>query len=218
MDRLTESNGIDDALRDLAKGRDRVLGKAPALSPARQALLNATVAGQFPVDMALHEVATKRDQLIEFNPSRIPARAESALRRQLVASGPSDRAISVSGWLRLFRWPTGAVLTAAVFIAAAILWFERWEPSSRQSAQNLPDASPVEQLSVDARLRLDRSPLGRAELFARKIAIAQFSLSTTEPASLQASFLADGSQASPGLRLDLPARLTLMEDDLTRIP
>lgn len=235
MDKLTDDSGIDDVLRDLAKQRDRVLGKAPALSPARQTALNAALAEQFPVETALDEVATKRDQLLELNPSGIPVPAESALLRQLVASAPGR--VATHGWrasnwrlgasvsLRFYRWPVRAVLTASVLIAAAILCFDRWETPSRQSAQNLPDASSTEPLNLDERVRLDRSPLGKAELFARKVAIAQFSLSTTEPASLQASFLADrgryfadGNQSSLGLRLDLPATFTLMEDGLTRIP
>jgi hypothetical protein len=235
MDKLTEGSGIDDALRDLAKRRDRGLGTTPALSAARQTVLNAALAEQFPVDTALDEVATKRDQLLELNPPGIPAPVESALLRRLVASAPGR--VVTHGWrasnwrpgasvlLRFYRWRVRTLLTASVLIAAAILCFESWETPSRQSAQNLPDASSTDPLNMDESVRLDRSPLGRAELFARRVAIAQFSLSTTEPASLQATFLADsgryfadGNQSSLGLRLDLPATLTLMEDGLTRIP
>ena len=218
MDKPTESSGIDDALRDLAQERDRVLGKAPSLSPAREEVLKAALAGQFPLDTALHEVATERDQLLELNPAALPARAEAALRGQLVAGGPSYGETNTSVWPSFFRWPLRAVLTASALIAVAIICFDGWETPSHRSARNLPDTPPTEPLNMDAPVKLDRSPLGKAELFARKVAIAQFSLSTTEPASLQASFLADGNQAFPGLRLDLPARLTLMEDDLSRIP
>jgi hypothetical protein len=65
----------------------------------------------------------------------------------------------------------------------------------------------------------------RAELFTRKASIRPFNLNTNEPASLQASFLAnsgvhfaDGNVASLGLRLDLPVRAILTDDCLARTP
>lgn len=235
MDKMTQGSGIDDALRELAKKRDELLRKLPPLPPARQAVLNASLIEEFPVEAVLRDAATKRDQLLDLPPSGIPVSAESALHMELVGAGPvrvapcawraSDSGSSAPLWLRFFRWPTGAVLTACVMTAAAILCFDRRETPSHSNARNLPDVPPGERLNIDARVRLECSPIGRAELFARQAAIAQFNLSTSEPASLQASFLtnrgvylADGDQAALGIRLDLPAKLTLLEDDLARIP
>jgi hypothetical protein len=72
---------------------------------------------------------------------------------------------------------------------------------------------------------LDRSPTEQAELFVRKASIRPFNLNTKEPASLQASFLAnsgvhfaDGNVAALRLRLDLPLRAILLEDSLARTP
>lgn len=235
MDKVTQGSGIDDALRELAKKRDELLRKVSPLSPARQAILNSLLIEEFPVEAALRDAAVKRDRLLDLPPSGIPVSAESALHTGLADAGPvrvatyawraSDSGSSTPLWLRFFRWPAGAVLTASVMTAAAIVCFDRRETPSPNNARNLPDAPPAERLNIDARVKLDRSPIGRAELFARQAAIAQFSLSTSEPASLQIAFLtnrgvylAEGDQASLGIRLDLPARLTLLEDDLARIP
>jgi len=72
---------------------------------------------------------------------------------------------------------------------------------------------------------LDRSLLGQAELFTRPASIRAFNLETNEPASLQASFLAnsrvhlgDENAAPLGLRLDLPVRAIFLEDSLARTP
>jgi hypothetical protein len=74
-------------------------------------------------------------------------------------------------------------------------------------------------------MTFDRSSFGRAELFARTASIRPFNLNTNEPASLQASFLAnstmsfvDGNDGPLGLRLDLPIRTSLTEDSLARTP
>ena len=63
------------------------------------------------------------------------------------------------------------------------------------------------------------------EPFTRTVAIGPFNLNTNEPASLQASFLAnsrlrfaDGSDTPLGLRLDLPVRAALIEDGHVGIP
>jgi hypothetical protein len=62
-------------------------------------------------------------------------------------------------------------------------------------------------------------------LFSRRITIAPFNLNTSEPASLEASFVsnrridfADGFETPLGLRLDLPVRAILMEDGFARMP
>jgi hypothetical protein len=67
--------------------------------------------------------------------------------------------------------------------------------------------------------------LDRAELFARKAVIGPFNLNATEPASLQASFVAksgvyfaDGAETPLGLRLDLPLTAILSDEGLTRTP
>jgi hypothetical protein len=80
-------------------------------------------------------------------------------------------------------------------------------------------------MNIDSGAILDRWPIGRGDLFTRRVSIRPFNLNTDEPASLQASFLAnsgvrlaDGIEAPLGLRLDLPVRAILMEDGLARTP
>ncbi|HYJ03730.1 MAG TPA: hypothetical protein VEX43_01250 [Chthoniobacterales bacterium] len=88
--------------------------------------------------------------------------------------------------------------------------------------KNLPQAAGV---SLESGVTLDSPSSSRAELFSRRIAIGPFNLNTSEPASLQASFVAhsriqfaDGIETPLGLRLDLPLRATLMEDGFARTP
>ncbi len=80
-------------------------------------------------------------------------------------------------------------------------------------------------VSLESAVTLDRPSIIRAELFGRRITIGPFNLNTSEPASLEASFVsnrrihfADGIETPLGLRLDLPVRATLMEDGLARTP
>jgi len=80
-------------------------------------------------------------------------------------------------------------------------------------------------VSLDSGLVEDRWFPGRAELFNRKASLRPFDLNKTEPASLQASFFtnsgvyfADENDARLGLRLDLPVKALLMEQDLARTP
>jgi hypothetical protein len=99
-------------------------------------------------------------------------------------------------------------------IIAAILCFGGWRTSSLRQAE-LPSTPRLDEVDIDS----------GTKLFLRKISIRPFNLDTNEPASLQASFvansamhLADGIEAPLGLRLDLPVRAILMEPSLAKTP
>jgi hypothetical protein len=106
-------------------------------------------------------------------------------------------------------------------LTVAILGFGRWGTPSRRSADNfLQDTRSPGAAALESELSLDR-----AELFARKAVIGPFNLNTSEPASLQASFVAKSSLYFPdsgetplGLRLDLPLRAILSDGGLTTTP
>jgi hypothetical protein len=222
MDEMKQSSQIEDTLREIARQRDKLLSKVPTLSPARRAALTDFLVGEFPVEAALREAATKRDQLLNLRPPEIPASVESRLHRQLGPVAPPRDGVLGPVWLRPSRSPLGAVLTVCVMIAAAILCFGRWGTPTRRSAQNFPHSPRPDGVNAEI---LDRSPIGRAELFTPKASIGPFNLNTNERASLQASFLgnsslylADGTKAFLGLRLDLPVRAILIEDGLARTP
>ena len=224
---------MDDALRELAKRRDGLLRTAPALSPERRSVLTSFLATEFPVEAAMREAATKRDHLLHPHLPGIPASVELALSRQLQAGesardgGREWRAshwrISGWAWLRIFRSPPAAVLTACVVSTAAILYVGGWGTAWRHhAAENVPQAAGANSESV---LTWDRPSTGRTELFARRITIGPFNLNTSEPASLEASFasnrrlqFAEGVETPLGLRLDLPLRATLLDEGLARTP
>jgi hypothetical protein len=232
MDEMKRAE-IDEALRAVAKQRDGLLGMAPALSPARRAVLTGCLVKEFRVEAALREAAKRRDQLLGSCPTEIPSSVESALRRQLLAAEPagdgtrmrhaSDWTINASIWRKIFRSPLRAVLTACAVIAMAFLCVGRWgSPTPRVAVEDRP-AAARENLQPGA--VLDRAWLGRAELFSRRLAIGPFNLNTNEPASLQTSFAAhsriqsaDGIETPLGLRLDLPLSASLLEDGLARTP
>jgi hypothetical protein len=233
MDEMKQRNEIDNALRELARLRDRQLGAAPSLSPRRRAVLTGFLAVKFPVETALREVATRRDQSLDADSPKIPVLVESALHRQLLAAESarggagewraSGWDFTASMWHRIFRSPLGTGLAACAVITAAIVWFGRWDPQPRRSAaQSLPQAAEV---SLQSAVTLGVPSFSRAELFSRRIALGPFNLNTSEPASLDAAFVsnrriqfADGIETPLGLRLDLPVRATLLEDGLTRTP
>ena len=244
MDEMKQSARIEILLRQAATQRDKLLRKVPALSMARQGILTDCLAREFPVETALRGAATKRDQLLPLYRSGIPRSVESILHRRLdafQAAGlvgasrkldglkPSSLSIQqlradgdrmsnlgdrLSLWLTFFRLRLGIVLTGCAVIVAVLLWLGTWGASSRRNA-TLPDAPRVDEVNIDS----------GTELFLRKISIRPFNLDTNEPASLQASFvansamhLADGIEAPLGLRLDLPVRAILMEHSLARTP
>lgn len=233
MDEIKQASEIACALRELAKQRDQLLIGMPTLSPARQAVMSDFLVQEFPVETALREAVTKRDELLNLHPPKIPASVESIL--QLVAGAPArdealrsrapDWRVMAPVWLRLFRSPLGRLLTACAIITVAILSFGRWGTPSRHHTENLPRNPQTDRMNTESGVIWDQSPMGRAELFTRKVAIGPFNLSTSERASLQASFLAnsgtyfaDGIDAPVTIRLDLPVRAILMEDALARTP
>jgi len=223
MDKTKRDSELDVALLDIAKRRDQRLRKSPALSAARHSILTECLVETFPVEATLHGVATKRDQLLDRHPPQIPLSTESALHRQLAAVRRiRDGAVSPA-WLRVFRSPLG--LTVCVMITAAILCLGEWGMQSRRNAETLSPTSRPAGANVESGAVLDRLPIGRADLFARRVLIRPFNLNAKEPASLQASLLAnssvhfaDGIETPFGLRLDLPVRAFLTEDSLSRIP
>ena len=230
---MKQCNEIDNALRELAKLRDRRLHAVPSLSSQRRAVLTRFLAVKFPVEAALREVATKRDQSLTANSPKIPLSVESALHHQLQAAEAtragtrewraSGWELTVSVWRRIFRSPLGAGLTACAVITLGIVCFGRWGlPPRRSAVEALPRAAEV---SLESAVTLDGPSNSRAELFSRRVTLGPFNLNTSEPASLEASFVsnrrtqfADGVETPLGLRLDLPVRATLMEDGLTRTP
>jgi hypothetical protein len=244
MDEMKQGSEIDDALCNVTKQRDRLLSKGLTLSRARQAALTGFLTRVFPLEAALREAVTKRDQLLHLHRSRIPASAESILYRRLNAllagglhraprkldglkpsslsmqllRGDGVRISDLTGgipvWLTFFRSPLGTALTACAMIIAAVLCFGSWRTSSRRHAA-LPNTPRVDEVNIES----------GTDLFTRRVSIGPFNLNTNEPASLQASFLgnksvrlADGIGGPLGLRLDLPVRAILMEDGLARTP
>lgn len=234
MDDLKQRNEIDKTLRGVAARRDGLLRTAPVLSRKRRAVLARFLSVEFPVDGALREAATKRDQSLNPHPPKIPASVELALHQQLRLAeaarlGALHRRASdwqVSGrraWLRILRSPVGVGLTGIAVITAVVLCFGEWgAPARRNVAENVPHTATV---SLESALTLDHPSTSRAESFGRRITIGPFNLNTSEPASLEASFASnrriqftDGIETPLGLRLDLPIRATLMEDGLSRTP
>ena len=223
MDNMKRGSELEDAPRDVATRRDQLLRKSPALSAARHSILTDCLAETFPVEATLHGVATKRDQLLDQHPPRIPLSTESALRRQVAALERIRDGAVGPVWLRVFRSPLG--LTVCAMITAAILCLGKWEMQSRRNAETLAPTSGPAGVNIESGAVLDRLAIGRADLFARRVLIRPFNLNAKEPASLQASLLAnssvhfaDGTETPFGLRLDLPVRAFLTEDSLSRIP
>jgi hypothetical protein len=233
MDEMNQNRGIEILLRDLAMQRDKRLGRQPTFSVAREIALNDFLARQFPVEAALVQAAKKRDRLLDLQ-TGIPASAEKALSRHLAAREPALHGIqggplpagTPSGWwLRLFRFSRSAALTTCILIAVAIFCFGRWGNPSGHYPKNSARVSEIDGPNIEWAMTLDRLSFGRAELFTRTASIRPFNLNTNEPASLQASFLpnnpvslVDGTDGLLGLRLPLPIRTGLMEDDLARTP
>jgi hypothetical protein len=214
MDEMKRAGEIDDALRRLAKQRDKLLSEGPVLSPARGAFLADFLAREFSVERLLREEATKRDELLRHR-LEIPASVESNLRGLAVTEG-IRRPHGAATWLRLLRSPLGGLLAACAMITAAILFFGRAGTPSRRNAQNFPQAP---------RAHIESEVILEADPFTRKTAIGPFNLNTNEPASLQAAFsassgvyFANASEARLGLRLDLPVRAILTEDGFARTP
>jgi hypothetical protein len=221
MDKMKQNTGIDDALSKLAKDRDKLLGNAPALSPARQVALMKFLVRKFPVEGALREAAKERDRFLNQHSLDIPASASSALHRQLAHA---NRLTTTPGWLRFFRSPLSAGLAVCAVITAAILCFGPLATLPRRT-ENLPPRSQTKGVNPDSNMIAHDSPIERADLFSREASIRPFNLKTNEPASLQASFFpnsrisfADGNGAALGLRLDLPVQAFLTDDRLTRTP
>jgi hypothetical protein len=231
MDEIKQDREFVVALREVVEQRDKRLGKRPTLSPARETVLNDFLAREFPVETALVQAVTKRDGLLDLN-AGIPAAAQKAMYRQFATGGPVPRGIhggpaaeQNGWWLRLFRSPRSAAVTTCILIAVVILCFVNWGNPSRHNAANLPRTPQVDAVNIESGMTFDRFSFGRAELFARTASIRPFNLNTNEPASLQASFLAnstmslvDGNDGPLGLRLDLPIRTSLTEDGLARTP
>jgi len=232
MDETKQEREIVAALREIVTQRDKRLGQRPTLSPAREAVLNDFVAREFPVETALARAVAKRDALLDL-PAGIPASAEKAISRQFATGKPTPREIhggvASAGqngwWLRLFRSPRSAAVTTCILTAVAILSFVNWGNPSRRNGENLPRTPQIDAANVEAGMAWDRFSFGRAELFARTASIRPFNLTTNEPASLQASFLAnstislvDGNDGPLGLRLDLPIRTSLTDGGLARTP
>jgi hypothetical protein len=233
MDEMNQNREIEVLLRSVAIERDKRLGKQPALSVARETILNDFLAREFPVETALAKVATKRDRLLDLH-AGIPAAAEKALSRHFAPGEPAPHRIpgesltagTHTGWgLRIFRFPRSAALTTCILIAVALLCFGLWGSPSAHHPENFSRTSPVDGTNLESAMTLDRLSFGRAELFTRMASIRPFNLNTNEPASLQASLLpnnpislVDGKDGPLGLRLDLTLRTSLTEDNLARTP
>lgn len=218
---MKQNSEIDGILREVARRRDRQLGAAPTLSPARQAALAKCLAVEFALGATFHQVAVKRDRSLR--PSGIPSSVEKALQTQLTAKrGVCRRGSRI--WPGLIRSPLAAVLSACVMIAAAILFFGTHGKPARPSARIAPQ-SLRQEASLDFGRAGNRFVLGRAELFSRTALVQAFDLNKAGPASLQASFFtnsamyfANGDEALPRLRLDLPVRASFKEETFIGTP
>jgi hypothetical protein len=211
---MKRAHEIDAALREVAERRDKALSKVMALSSARQRTLTDSLARQFPVETTLREVTGKRDRALHPRPAMIPPVVDSILLRELAAAEPPAPFGRAVNWLGHLRSPLAAVLTAFALVAAALLGLGRWE-ASRRNVSDLSTVPPRDRISVESGM----------ELFAQTVAIGPFNLNTSEPASLQVSFLAnrrirflEGNETPLALRLDLPVSAALMEDGFARTP
>ena len=223
MDKMKRGGELEDLLRDVAARRDQLLRKSPVLSAERHSILTECLGATFPVAATLYKAATKRDQLLHHQSPQIPLSTEAALYRQLAVVGPIRGGAVGRLWLRGFPHPLG--LTACVVITAAILCLDNWGMHSRRNAETRPPTSGPAGVNSESGAISNRLPIGRADLFARRVSIGPFNLNTKEPASLQASILAnsnvhfaDGTETPFGLRLDLPTRAFLLEDSFSRTP
>jgi hypothetical protein len=245
MDEMKRNSEIGDALREIAKQRDKGLDKSPVLSAVRQALLTDFLVREFPIEAALREAARKRDQLLHLPRSGVSASAESILHRQLsalqAAAGLDSAPRKLDGLkpsslsMQQFR-EDGVHIPDLADRIPAWLWFFRSPPgialaacavimagvlsvgtlrTSSRDHSVLPNTAHVAEIKIE----------WETQLFTRKASIGPFNLNTNEPASLQAWFLAnrsvrlaDGIEAPLGLRLDLPVRAMLVEDALARTP
>ena len=219
MDEMKNNCEIENALRDLAQRRDRRLGAAPMLTPAREELLTDFLHEEFPLESAFGLAAIQKDRLLNL-PAVIPAPVELALQERLAAHSASPKS-SRPVLPRLIRSPFAAALTLCVIITIAFFFHGNRETFSHRNARTLkPD-----ELNLESRVAEDRWFLGRADLFGRRASIRRFDLNKTEPASLQVSFftnsevyVGDEGGVRLGLRLDLPVRAVLVEQDLARTP
>jgi hypothetical protein len=224
MDEINPSHEIDAAIREVAALRDKALSKVPALSSARRATLAASLVRQFPIEAALIEVAASRDRAIRPSSAKIPAPVASILNRQLADGERKSATGPVTFWLSRFRLPLAAALMLCALLAAALPRFGGWEAASRRNARNFGPLPPLDQIRSHSRIAFDAFAGSRAVPFTRELALSSFNLNTNEPASLQLSFLAnsirfaDGNDTPLALRLDLPARVALTEDGLSRTP
>jgi hypothetical protein len=232
MDEIKQDSEFVVALREVVKQRDKRLGKRPTLSRTRRAVLNDFLVREFPVETALGQVVTKRDRLLGLNAGS-PASAEKTMCRQFGTGGPAPHAVhggpglarQNSWWRPLFRSPRNVAVTTCILIAVGILRVVNWRNPPPHHAEYFPHTPQVDAVIVESGMTFDRFSFGRAELFARTASIRPFNLNTNEPASLQASFLAnstvslvDGNDGPLGLRLDLPIRTSLTEESLARTP
>ena len=233
MDEINQNREIEILLRDVAMQRDKRLGKQPTLSVARETTLNYFLAREFPVETALVQAATKRDRMLDLH-AGIPASAEKAMSRHLASGEPAPHrihgeplsAVAHKGWwLRFFRFPRSAALMTCILIAVAILCFGTWGNPSRHYSESFSRTPQVDGSNLESAMTLDRLSFGRRELFTRTASIRPFNLNTNEPASLQASFLqngtislVDGKEGPLGLRLHLPMGTSFTEDNLARTP
>lgn len=219
MDEIKNNCEIENALRALAQQRDRRLRAAPMLTPAREELLTECLREEFPLESAFGEAALQRDRLLNQS-SELPAPVELALQERIAAHSTSPKS-SPPILQRLIRSRFAAAITVCVMITAAVFLYSDRKTLPHRNAQNLKG----DEVSFDSRVAEDRWFIGQAELFGRRASIRRFDLNKTEPASLQVSFFtnsemyfAEGNDVRLGLRLDLPVRAVLVEQDLARTP
>jgi hypothetical protein len=212
MDEMRRASELDAAIREIGQRRDKVLGGVPALGSIRRAALIDSLDRAFAVETTLRQLAIARDKALR-GPARIPADVALALRGTLSRPGQAPNVRQAPFSLAWLRRPIAAVLVGCAVITAVNLGVGSWQAS--RSARSRSPAPSIDALGFESRM----------EPFTRSVAIGPFNLNTNEPASLQASFLAnsrlrfaDGSDTPLGLRLDLPVRAALIEDGHVGIP
>jgi len=228
MDKTEQNGALDHVLRNVAQERDKLLGEAPVISATRRKELSEFLAREFQPEALLRKTAMNRDQLLK-HPPQIPISVEFALHRELRARRAGlrrarafYRRFGVGAWQRVFRSPVGLAVTVCLLMTAAMLSFRQAGGLSRRDAADLASVSRPEGSDVNSD---ENSLMRRGELLTRWASIRAFKLNTDEPASLQASFLAnsagyfaDGNVSPFDLRLNLPVRTILTDDGLARTP
>lgn len=179
----------NQAFRDLARRRDRQLGPAPALPPARRAQLRTALDAAFSVEAAFREAAAERDRRLGECP--LPSAVARELRRRLTRGGR----IRAQHFWQARGWP----LAASLLAGCGLLFLARHELSPLEAQTSARHDGPPRLLTLR---------MSAAEMTARRetfLAVDQLSPRKEEGPSGQ-------------LRLDLPIQALFDDREIARLP